>query len=227
MPSELGEIEVRPAATVVVLREGAALEVLLLKRASTLAFFGGAWVFPGGRVDPGDGDLGDPHALRDAARQAAVRELHEESGLQVEPSALVAFTRWLTPPGSARRFDTFYFAVAAPDHAEVKLDPSEASDYSWLQPSAALAARARGELELPPPTFVTLSLLDGSRDLAEALRALHTAPSSFVPAPIQVPTGIVYLYEGDAGYASQDPQQPGARHRLSTLSEGWRYDRPT
>jgi 8-oxo-dGTP pyrophosphatase MutT (NUDIX family) len=47
----------RPAATVVVLREGAApLEVLLLRRVRSAGFVPGAYVFPGGRVDRSDRD---------------------------------------------------------------------------------------------------------------------------------------------------------------------------
>src|SRR5262249_22587229 len=44
-----------PAATVVLVRDGErGLEVLLGRRSSKLAFHGGAWVFPGGRIDPVD-----------------------------------------------------------------------------------------------------------------------------------------------------------------------------
>jgi 8-oxo-dGTP pyrophosphatase MutT (NUDIX family) len=46
----------RPAATVVVLREGegGGSEVLLLRRSRSAGFVPGAYVFPGGRVDPAD-----------------------------------------------------------------------------------------------------------------------------------------------------------------------------
>ena len=47
----------RPAATVVLLREGRdAPEVLLLRRNRATGFVPGAWVFPGGRVDAADGE---------------------------------------------------------------------------------------------------------------------------------------------------------------------------
>jgi 8-oxo-dGTP pyrophosphatase MutT (NUDIX family) len=47
----------RPAGTVVLLRPGpAGLEVLLLQRTQSAAFLGGAYVYPGGMVDPADGD---------------------------------------------------------------------------------------------------------------------------------------------------------------------------
>ena len=47
----------RPAATVVLMREGAGgAEVLLLRRNRATGFVPGAWVFPGGRVDAADGE---------------------------------------------------------------------------------------------------------------------------------------------------------------------------
>ena len=213
----------RPAATVLVLRDAAGgPELLLLKRAQNLAFFAGAWVFPGGSVDPEDGDIEDD--LPSAACRAAVRELQEEAGLVVPAESLVGFARWLTPPGQARRFDTFYFAVAAPQ-AEVRLDPREADEFAWLTASAALAARARGELALPPPTFVTLTQLSEVRSAAEAFRTLGSQTVQYVPRLCPVADGSVHLYAEDAGYAAGDPEIAGARHRLSVRSAGWHYER--
>lgn len=80
-----------PAATLIILRDGASTglppELLMVKRAETMAFAGGAWVFPGGRVDPGDRALavrlGAADVEEAAARIAAVRETLEEVGLAI------------------------------------------------------------------------------------------------------------------------------------------------
>lgn len=94
-------VEARPAATVVLLRSGPdGLETLLTHRPPTMAFAGGAHVFPGGRVDAGDADPslaarsrvsaaeaatalgGDlPPGVALAASMAAIRELFEEAGV--------------------------------------------------------------------------------------------------------------------------------------------------
>ncbi|MEN2789665.1 NUDIX domain-containing protein [Sphingomonas oligophenolica] len=76
-----------PAATLVLFREtGGAPELLFVERAKAMVFAGGALVFPGGRIDPGDRALaltfpGDPDDI--AARIAAIRETIEEVGVPI------------------------------------------------------------------------------------------------------------------------------------------------
>jgi len=82
------EAPARPAATVILARPGpSAPELMLLRRSGQAGFFPDAWVFPGGRVDPRDGEVacsgavpGLPEADR-AFAVAAVREAFEESGV--------------------------------------------------------------------------------------------------------------------------------------------------
>lgn len=76
-----------PAATLVILRDRpGGPEVLMVERGATLAFAGGALVFPGGRIDAGDHAIAraigsDPDDT--AARVAAIRETIEEVGLAI------------------------------------------------------------------------------------------------------------------------------------------------
>jgi glyoxylase-like metal-dependent hydrolase (beta-lactamase superfamily II)/8-oxo-dGTP pyrophosphatase MutT (NUDIX family) len=99
----------RPAATVVLLRAGpGGPEALLLQRTQSAAFLGGAYVFPGGMLDPADGDaraaqrvlgLGDAAASARLKLEsgglgywiAAVRECFEEAGILIaaEPDGTV------------------------------------------------------------------------------------------------------------------------------------------
>jgi 8-oxo-dGTP pyrophosphatase MutT (NUDIX family) len=131
----LGEETVpRPAATVIVLRGGGeALEVLLVKRNPDSRFMAGAWVFPGGAVDRDEGE-GDR-----ALRAAAVREVSEEAGIELQsPEELVPFSRWITPPQVRTRFDTWFYLAPLPDGAEPLVDGGEVVDARWYEPSAAL-----------------------------------------------------------------------------------------
>src|SRR5262245_40954231 len=92
-------MEPQPAATVLLTRDGPqGLEVLLLERRPDSGFVPGAFVFPGGALDPGDADAelaarcdgpDDARASRElgldsggfAYRVAAVREAFEEAGI--------------------------------------------------------------------------------------------------------------------------------------------------
>ncbi|MFJ5827802.1 NUDIX hydrolase [Streptomyces sp. NPDC093089] len=95
---ELTPVTPRRAATVMLLRDGAAgPEVHMLRRRTSMAFAGGAYAYPGGGVDPRDeqpvrwagppleewaGRLGlDDAAQAQAVVCAAVRETFEEAGV--------------------------------------------------------------------------------------------------------------------------------------------------
>lgn len=90
--------ETVPAATLILFRtaEPGPPELLMLERSPDLAFAGGAMVFPGGRIEPGDLALagGDEE---DAARVAAIRETIEEAGIAVglDPAPDAAGLAWL------------------------------------------------------------------------------------------------------------------------------------
>ncbi len=87
-----------PAATLVLFREGPeGPEHLFVERSNAMVFAGGAVVFPGGRIDPGDYELAArfPHldVLDAAARIAALRETIEEAGVAVGIHADVELLR--------------------------------------------------------------------------------------------------------------------------------------
>ena len=148
-------VKPRQAATVIVLRGGSEqLEVLLVKRNPAQRFMGGAWVFPGGAVDAGEG-TGDA-----AHRAAGVREVEEEAAIALpDPGALVRFSRWITPAMVSIRFDTHFFLAAAPEDADPKPDGGETVDLGWFTPRGALDAHGRDEILLVFPTIKTLEQL--------------------------------------------------------------------
>ncbi|SFK26396.1 NUDIX domain-containing protein [Sphingomonas sp. NFR04] len=80
----MSQAEAIPAATVIVMRAvaGGPPELLMVERSRAMAFAGGALVFPGGRIDPGDHLLTDSHPDA-AARVAAIRETIEEAGIAI------------------------------------------------------------------------------------------------------------------------------------------------
>jgi 8-oxo-dGTP pyrophosphatase MutT (NUDIX family) len=218
------------AATVVLLRDtDGTLETLMLRRDSKLAFAGGMWVFPGGRVDPADfppdGGGTDADALAVAERNAAVREAEEEAGLAVDAGSLVAFAHWTPPPEAPKRFSTRFFVAPAPPGA-VTIDDGEIRDHMWVAPADALARRDALEIELAPPTWVTLHTLAPHASVADAIAASEELePEHFTTKAVLTDEGVVVLWHGDAGYEDGDAERPGGRHRLWMVDTGWRYER--
>ena len=213
-----------PAATVVLVRDGSpALEVLMLHRVSKVAF-GGMWVFPGGKVDAADRHPGDDDET--SARRAAAREAREECGLAVEPRDLVAFAHWLPPAITPRRYATWFFLARASD-GEVVVDGVEIHEHEWLAAREVLDRRDRGEVDLAPPTWLTLHDLAEHDDVELALAAAATRR----PLPryetrwVEVDGGAVALWRGDSGYDTADPNLTGRRHRLWMVPTGWRLER--
>ncbi len=214
------------AATVILLRDGdTGLETLMLRRNSRIVF-GGMWVFPGGRVDSEDWEgvaAGDELA---AARRAAARESVEECGLQVDPDSMLPFSHWTPPKVTPKRFLTWFF-VARPGEGDVAIDDGEIKESLWMSPQEALRRQSMQEIELAPPTYITLCELSAFRDVDAALSAIRDRTLERFATQIGVSeVGPVAIWHGDAGYADGDPTVSGPLHRLTMVKGGqWRYER--
>lgn len=164
----MSDIEIIPAATLILFREraGAPPELLITQRAAGMAFAGGALVFPGGRIDPEDRVRAHQHpelAEEDAAaRIAALRETAEEVGSEYGLTVhdLTPFARWLPKHRQSRNFDTrFYIAQVPADAADPVADGGETVHAFWAGAADVLALCDRGEAEIIFPTRRNLERL--------------------------------------------------------------------
>lgn len=165
-------------------------------RGAAAAFMPSKYVFPGGAVDSGD-DIPCPDALSDICRVrlaaeplqdgsvapdalacAALREMAEETGLTLAPSAddpLLFVFRAITPPGRPRRFDARFFLIDARNIVGDRDDFSGACDeLSHLHWVPLTEARA---LDLPFITEVVLA------EIEALVRAAADGPLT-VPASV-------------------------------------------
>lgn len=206
------------AATLVLMRDGAgAIEVLLLHRPERGSFAGG-WVFPGGRVDPVD--LVDDEET--TARNAAVRETAEESGLVVSPDALVPLSHWSPPEQLATKFITWFFVGEAPA-GDIVLQQAEAVASQWIRPADALKQHGAGTLRLFPPTWVTLDTLMAYPTVDAAIAGISRRELQRY-ATKQLPDRGLAIWEGDELYDDLPETEEGPRHRLHVGSLPWRFE---
>ncbi len=207
--NERAETEIRDAASVILLRnDGDVPAVLMGQRGASAAFMPNKFVFPGGALDIGDRQVklavplqqacmtrlraeSDP-ALAEPLVLAAIREVWEETGLQIGESTTDAAPRnlpadWhsyfatgarpsaaglrfvfraITPPGRPRRFDArFFVADAACIRGDID-DFSRASDE--LQRLQWIALDQARNFDLPFITEVVLAEIEA--DLKDPAR---------------------------------------------------------
>jgi len=114
-------------------------------------------------------------------------------------SSLARWSRWVTPPGMKRRYDTVYFLAKAPAEQSCRPDGREADAGLWIAPDAALAQNLRGEVPLSPPTIVTLQELRDYPDLEaiESGLAARPAGETFTPRLVSLDEGAVIVEPWD------------------------------
>jgi 8-oxo-dGTP pyrophosphatase MutT (NUDIX family) len=250
MSEPASSAEIKPAATILLLRDQPAFEVLMVRRHHQIDFASGALVFPGGKSHAGDHDPAwadhangwSAHdAEQRALRIAAIREVFEEAGLllatrrdgasiggeacpmevreavdagrtpfldvvrdldaRLELDALTVFARWITPPLTPKRFDTWFYAVRAPEDQLAACDGRETVDAEWIAPGEALRLGDLGERKVIFPTRMNLKLLAEAESAADAVgRARARTLVTVQPQIESRETGKVLVLPPDAGY---------------------------
>ncbi|MDI3298679.1 MAG: NUDIX hydrolase [Bacillota bacterium] len=172
-----GPVPARAAASVI-LHDGRG-RLFFVRRAEIPGSIApGSWAFPGGMVEgrdrarPGSGDPAPAPLLAEAYRgtgaapadlgalqAAALRELREETGLELEPGHLLPLGRLLAPPYVPRRVETAYFLARYPEAQRLELNPAELVEARWLRPKEALAGYRAGQLFMTIPTLAALAPL--------------------------------------------------------------------
>jgi 8-oxo-dGTP pyrophosphatase MutT (NUDIX family) len=215
-----------PAATVLALRDSRDGPEILMVQRNAKGSFASNWVFPGGKVDPEDFDGDDDIVL--ASRRAASREAVEEADLVVDEGQLVPFSHWMPPLMVPRRFATWFYATEAPAGADgdVTIDGSEIVDHLWVTPSEALERHREGEVELVPPTWVTLHHLSHFSTSTTALAAIERRPPPFYVTRLIPGEAPTVCWHGDAAYETGDLDAPGGRHRLTMTPGRWTFEEP-
>ena len=95
-----------------------------------------------------------------------------------------------------------------------------------MSSARAFARRDAGEIEIAPPTWVTLHTLSAWQSVAETLDTVRgLVPERFETHIAIEDGGPTALWHGDAGWSASDANAVGSRHRLRMHKSGWSYER--
>jgi 8-oxo-dGTP pyrophosphatase MutT (NUDIX family) len=114
-------------------------------------------------------------------------------------------SRWVTPVGEKRRFDTRFFIAEVERNAVGAHDDGETIASVWVDPADALARHRAGDLAMILPTIKHLEMLARHQTLESVLDELATNPNaaSQVVLPrvaVDDAGGIRVLLPTDEGY---------------------------
>lgn len=97
-------------------------------------------------------------------------EICADEGLSLDLAQMSYMSRWVTPLGANRRYDTRFFVAQAPAGQTALHDDHEVIDTIWITPDDALADAREGRRTMIFPTLRTMAQL-GRFDEVEALLA--------------------------------------------------------
>ncbi|MFN0120379.1 MAG: MBL fold metallo-hydrolase [Blastocatellia bacterium] len=105
--------------------------------------------------------------------RVALGELLAGEGLSIDAALLTPLPRWVTPAGSPRRFNTYFFAAWLPEGQETNVIPGELESGEWLRPREAISRWRMGEVLIAPPVRdPVLALAESLDGFAERLHAV-------------------------------------------------------
>jgi glyoxylase-like metal-dependent hydrolase (beta-lactamase superfamily II)/8-oxo-dGTP pyrophosphatase MutT (NUDIX family) len=162
-----------------------------------------------------DAQLARAHAEWRGPLQRGERSLAalcESLALTLDLTGWELISHWLTPLGTARRFDTRFFVARAPEAQRAEADMGEAQQVMWLSPQDALAPGSA--LKLVPVTREVLRLLTRFASVEEVLAHARALPrvDRILPRRSRTAAGASFVMPGDAAYdevARLDPTGHG------------------
>ncbi len=151
----------------------------------------------------------DAQRLRDLRRElgtgASFADLLEHHDLALDASDLTPAGRWVTPPFSPRRFDTWFFTAWLPHGQSVDLGEGELDHGEWLRPAEAISQWETGTLLVAPPILHAMSTLAGGlTNLEERFASIPEARGGPVRR-IEFRPGVIL-------FPVRTPTQPPATH---------------
>jgi len=130
-------------------------------------------------------------------------------GLVLDGSGVHYVSRWVTPLGPPRRYDTRFFVTAMPEGQQPLHDDDEAVHHEWVRPAEALKLNETDEMLMMTPTVSMLDRLCRYHSSAEAIEAA-AGNTQEQDEMVRIRYGIEgpsrIAWPGDSDYDDSDPR---------------------
>jgi 8-oxo-dGTP pyrophosphatase MutT (NUDIX family) len=142
---------------------------------------------------------------RVAKGEAPLSALLAAEALTPAADSMIHYAHWITPESRSKRFDTQFFAAAAPPDQVAIHDGQESEDSVWINPLQAVAEANAGQRRLVFATRKVLEKLGRSRSVTEALdRAQAAQVVTVMPRMIPVGSGWRLQIPAEADYGGSE-----------------------
>ena len=121
--------------------------------------------------DPATAERFSIHRQAVASGERSLADVCAAEDLRLAADGMHYVSRWITPEGAPRRFDTRFFVCAAPQRQTPLHDASETIAHEWVRPEDVLVRHREGAVDLMTPTQRSLQWLDGEATVAAVLEA--------------------------------------------------------
>jgi len=150
-------------------------------------------------------------------------DMVRREGLVLDGSGVNYVSRWVTPLGPPRRYDTRFFVTAMPDGQQPLHDNDEAVHHQWIRPTEALALNEADEMLMMTPTVSMLDRLTRFENSAQAIAAA-TGNTENEDEMVRIRYGI----DGPGRIAwPDDPDYDDADPRIESGMVRWPDRRPS
>jgi glyoxylase-like metal-dependent hydrolase (beta-lactamase superfamily II)/8-oxo-dGTP pyrophosphatase MutT (NUDIX family) len=141
-----------------------------------------------------------------ASGRMTFTQLLAHYGLQLDARDFTFAGRWVTPPFSPRRFDTWFFLVRCPRKQEPRVRTTEFESGEWTRATEAVARWERSGALVAPPVLHAL------RVLSDGLNEETTARFLSVPQARREPVRRIEFMPGFICFPLRTPTKPPATH---------------
>ena len=169
----------------------------------------------------------DHHRATGPLQEGWLAEHALRHGWSLSLSSLARWSRWVTPAGMHRRYDTLFLLARAPSGHTCRPDGREADRGLWASPAEALAKNRSGHVPLSPPTIVTLHELQKFPDLAAVEQELPTRLEleTFAPRMVSLEGGVVIIEPWAPEFEQEEILLSSARLEKCVLPAGEAFSR--